>query len=441
MESRQPRRVVVIGAGFAGLAATKRLAGKPVEVVIVDQHNYHTFQPLLYQVATAGLEPADVAYPVRTIFGKAPNVTFRHGTVVGIDIDARKVNLADGRALKYDNLVVASGATTRYFGVTGAPQYALPLYTLADARRLRNRVLATLGAADARPEDFDDGAPTFVVIGGGPTGVETAGALVELLDVSVRRDGLRIDPRRTRVVLLDSGTRLLAAFNEQASRYAEQTLTTRGVHVRLSTSVSEVTPTGVRLTSGEWIGSPVVVWAGGVSVDGTLAAGICASRDPTGRVEVLPDLSIKGHSEVFVVGDAAAVPWGGTHGGVCPQLAQVAIQSGHHAAGEILRQIEGREPTSFSYRDKGIMATIGRRAAVAQLRHGPTLRGTLGWLSWLGLHLVYLVGFRNKVVVVINWSWRYLDWASGPRLIVADASGAEEVDRLPKVGDPVQATP
>jgi NADH:ubiquinone reductase (H+-translocating) len=421
MEQPRTPRVIVVGGGFGGLAAAKHLARKPVEVVIIDQHNFHTFQPLLYQVATAGLEPADVAYPVRTIFRRAHNVTFRHGRVTDVDVEARKLTLSDGTKLDYDYLVVASGATTMFYGVPGASEHALPLYTLADARRLRNRILGMLEAADAKPEKYDGGAPAFVVVGGGPTGVETSGALMELLDVVVRRDRLRIDPQRSRVVLLDAGDSLLSGFKTSARRYAQQTLLQRHVEVRLSNSAAEVSKSGVRLQSGESIDAAVVVWAGGVTVNGTLADKLGAARTRSGRVEVRPDLSLEGHPEVFCIGDAAAVPWGGKHDKVCPQLAPVAIQSGTHAARQILRRVEGKETKPFSYRDKGMMATIGRRAAVAQLRVGPVFHGTLGWLAWLGLHIVELAGFRNRIVVLINWAWRYFDWPSGPRLIVADA--------------------
>jgi NADH dehydrogenase len=418
-------RVVVIGAGFAGLSAVRHLRDQPVKVTIVDHHNFHTFQPLLYQVATAGLDPADVAYPVRTIFGRDHNVVFRHGRVTGVDLETRTVELADGGTLDYDHLIVATGATTGYFTVPGAAQYAMPLYTLADARHLRNDILGRLEAADARPEDFDGGAPTFVVVGGGATGVEISGALVELLDVAVRRDRLRIDPVRSRVILLEGGDRLLPGFKEQAGTYAAQTLRSRRVDVRLKTPVAEVTETGVRTGDGQWIEAAAVVWAGGVTVDGTLAASLPTAHGKGGRVTLQPDLSVAGHPEVFVAGDAGAVPWGPRRPEVCPQLAQVAIQSGKHAAEQIALLRTGRPTAPFSYHDKGQMATIGRHAAVAQLRYGPIWRGTIGWLAWLGLHLIYLVGFRNRVVVLVNWAWRYLDWPSGPRLIVADVEAAD----------------
>jgi NADH dehydrogenase len=417
-------RVVIIGGGFAGLAAAKQLAGEPVEVTLIDQHNFHTFQPLLYQVATAGLDPADVAYPVRTIFRHDPNVVFRHGRVASVDLDARRVTLADDTAIDYDHLIVGTGATAGFFGIAGAADNARPLYTLADARHLRNAVLGTLEAADAHPEAYDGGAPTFVVVGGGATGVETAGALVELLDVAVRQDRLRIDRQRTRVVLLDAGSQLLAGFTETLGRYALETLRGRGVIVRLGQPVEEVTAQGVRLVGGEWIGAAVVVWAGGVTVDGTLGGSLTAAHGRGGRVTVEDDLSLTGHREVAVVGDAAAVPRGPGLA-TCPQLAQVAIQSGAHAGRQIRRRRAGQPTEPFAYKDKGMMATVGRRAAVTQLPGGLVMRGTLGWFAWLGLHIVYLIGFRNRLIVLLNWFWRYLNWPGGPRLIDAEVEAPD----------------
>jgi NADH dehydrogenase len=415
-----PARVVVIGCGFAGLAAARQLAGKPVEVRLIDQHNFHTFLPFLYQVATAGLDPADVAYPVRSIFRRAPNIVFRHGRVQAIDIDARRLTLTDGSTVDYDHLIVGTGAAAGFFGIAGAAEHTRPLYTLGDARRLRNDVLSTLEAADAHPEHYDGGAPTFVVVGGGATGVETAGALVELLDVSVRQDRLRIDRQRTRVILLDAGPTVLAGFTEKLGRYAVETLRHRGVEVRLGEPVEEVTPAGVRLASGERIVAAAVVWAGGVTVDGTLAAALPVERGRGGRVTVTDDLSLAGHPEVSVVGDAAGVPRTPERPDLCPQLAQVAIQSGRHAGRQVLRRVAGQPTKPFHYKDKGMMATIGRRAAVTQLPRGLVLRGSLGWLAWLGLHIVYLIGFRNRLIVLLNWWWRYVNWPGGPRLIDAD---------------------
>jgi NADH:ubiquinone reductase (H+-translocating) len=416
-------RVVVVGAGFAGLAAVRRLARAPVEVTLVDGHNFHTFQPLLYQVATAGLGPGDVAYPVRTIFGRRPNVRFVHALATGVDLAAGQVELEGGaHHLGYDYLVVATGARAASFGVPGVVEHAFRLYTLEDARRLRNRVLSVLEKADAADGKEGRAQPVFVVVGGGPTGVETAGAIVELLATTVRRDRLRIDPERARIVLFDALDELLTGFPVRLGRYARRVLAARGVEVRLGERVAEVGPKGVRLASGEEVAADAVIWVAGVSVDGTFAATLAgtgaanAKGAPGGRVVLRPDLSLEHHPEVFVVGDAAAVPTADGRGW-CPQVAQVAIQSGDHAARAVLRRLHCEPAKAFAYRDKGMMATIGRRAAVARLRNGITLRGTPGWLAWLGLHLVYLIGFRNRAVVLVNWAWRYFRWPSGPRLI------------------------
>jgi NADH dehydrogenase len=423
--------VVIVGGGFAGLAAARRLGGKPVEVEVLDQHNFHTFQPLLYQVATAGLDPADVAYPIRTVLRRACNVRFVHGRVSGFDLSARSVLLEDGRGLSYDHLIVASGATAATFGVPGVMDHALFLYTLDDARWVRNQVLAVLEHSDAAVPD-EAVAPVIVVVGGGPTGVETAGAMAELIDIAIRHDRLRLDPDRARVVLLDAKERVLPGFSPAASAYAERILRTRGVDVRLGLGVEAVSTAGVRLTDGELVTASAVIWAAGVTVDDTVAAGLPGRRAPGGRVVVEPDLSLPGHPEVFVAGDAAAIPGpdrtvpgeghletNGTRQ-FLPQLAQVALQSGDHAARQVIARLEGRPTTAFAYHDKGMMATIGRRSAVAQLSNGTVFYGTIGWIAWLVLHLVYLIGFRNRVVVLINWAWHYFRWPSGPRLIIGD---------------------
>jgi len=421
-------RVVVVGAGFGGLSASRALVGQDVDVTVVDQRNFHTFQPLLYEVATAGLESGDVAYPIRVIFGKAGNVTFRMARVTGVDWDRRQVLLDGARPLPFDSLVVASGATARFFGIPGAPEHSFPLYTLTDARRLRDHILRRLEDVDAGaggPEP--PGALTFVVVGGGPTGVEVAGALAELLDVAVRHDGFRFHRSDGRIVLIDGLDRLLTPFRESASAYAADTLSHRGIELLMGHTVKRVRADSVELEDGTVLPTRTVVWAGGVTVETTVAGEIDVPTGPNGRVMVGPDLTVAGREDVYAVGDAAAVPRGGNGPGadsVCPQVAQVAIQSGDHAARQILAKLAGRPTAPFVYRDKGIMATIGRRAAVTQFRSGRVVRGTLGWLAWLGLHLVYLVGFRNKIVVFVNWSWRYLSWGSGPRIIVSEESVA-----------------
>jgi len=414
--------VVIIGGGFGGIAVAKGLAKKPVRVTIIDQHNFHTFSPLLYQVATAQLEPAEVAYPIRTIFGKANNVNVRHAKVRGVDHERNVVQLENGKEIAYDHLVIATGATASYFGIPGASTYAMPLYSLADARKLRNRLLLSLEEADAAFEE----APmslNFVVVGGGPTGVETSGALSELIRTVIRRDGLRIDPSRMRVLLVDMAPRLLTPFPEKASSYAYKELESMGVDIEFGRSVVEVEQHAIRFADGERLQVAAVIWAAGVTAGGTIADSLAATPGPGGRVRVDSDLRMLESANIWAVGDAAAVPSGEST--FCPQLAPVAMQTGRHCAKQILR-VEKNEPTKpFRYKNKGIMATIGRHRAVATLPRGPVIKGFLGWLAWLGLHLWYLVGFRNRLRVMMNWTWRYFDWPSGPRIIVADAETAD----------------
>jgi NADH:ubiquinone reductase (H+-translocating) len=427
-------RVVIVGAGFGGLAAARALIGQPVEVTIVDQRNFHTFQPMLYEVATAGLDSGDVAYPIRVIFGKAPNVRFRFAKVVGVDWERRHVLLQRSDPLPFDSVIVASGATARYFGIPGASEFSFPLYTLTDARHLRDHVLRRLEDADINPARATQGPLTFVVVGGGPTGVEVAGALAELLDLAIRHDGFEFGRSMGRIVVVDGLDRLLTPFKPSAASYAADTLKARGVELQLGRMVKAVTDSCVELDDGTEIPTQTVVWAGGVTVEGTVAARLGVATGQNGRLQVEPDLSLRGNEGGYAVGDAAAVPWGPKAkdpGKICPQVAQVAIQSGTHAAGQIVNRLAGRPTQPFRYHDKGLMATIGRRAAIAQFPNGLIVRGTLGWLAWLGLHLLYLIGFRNKIVVLINWSWRYLSWGSGPRVIVGD--NLEMQDERPPV--------
>ena len=415
--------MVIVGAGFGGLSAARALVGGPAEVTIVDQRNFHTFQPLLYEVATAGLDAGDVAYPVRAIFGHSRNVTFRFSTVTGVDWERRQLILEGSGSLPFDSVIVASGATAKFFGVPGASEFAFPLYTLSDARTLRDHILRRLEDADSDRQAETSGLLTFVVVGGGPTGVEVAGALAELLDVAVRHDGFSFPRASGRIILVDGLDRLLTPFEPSAAAYAARTLEGRGVELRFGKMVQSVDGTCVTLDDGSQISTRTVVWAGGVSVEDTVASTFGQETGPNGRLVVEADLSLPGRRDAYAIGDAAAVPWGpGTRheGEICPQLAQVAIQSGRHAAVQILNRLTHRPTQPFHYRDKGIMATIGRRAAITEFPRGLVLRGTLGWLAWLGLHLLYLIGFRNRIVVLVNWSWRYLSWGSGPRVIVGD---------------------
>ncbi|MGE0794375.1 MAG: NAD(P)/FAD-dependent oxidoreductase [Acidimicrobiia bacterium] len=413
-----PRRVVIVGAGFGGIDCAKALVEAPVDVTLVDRHNFHTFQPLLYQVATAGLAASDVAYPVRGLFQDAPNVRVRVGEVTGVDWDAGRVALADGAHLAFDHLVVAAGATTNWFGVPGAAEHAFPLYGLADAIRLRNHVIGRFEWVDADPARLGSGALTFVVLGGGPTGVETAGALVELFGKVLAKDFRGLDVGVARVVLVEMGGMVLTPFSPDAQRHALDQLRARGVDVRLGERVTAVDAGSVTLASGEVVPTGTVVWAAGVTAN-PLAARLGVAQGPGGRIVVTPELRIPAHPDSFVVGDLAAAL--GPDGRPLPQVAQVAKQSGRYV-GRLLARPDGEPPVRpFRYRDRGAMATIGRNAAVADLPFGIRLTGFVGWVGWLFLHLLYLVGFRNRLSVLVSWAWSYLTWDRGPRLIVEPA--------------------
>ena len=411
--------VVIVGAGFAGLAVARGLDKAPVEVTLIDRQNYTTFQPLLYQVATSGLNAADVAHPIRGLFHRQRNLHVQRGEATGVDWDRRVVRLADDREVPFDHLVVAVGAVATWFGVPGAAEHATPLYTLDDAVSLRNHVLERFEAADAEPALIDRGELNFVVVGGGPTGVETAGAMAELFSVVFRRDYPSLGVGRARVVLVEARDALLAPFHASSQRAALDTLRARQVEVRLDETVAEVTADHVRFASGEMLPTRTVIWAAGVRAHPLPAAlGLPTTR--AGRVEVERDLRVVGHPDVWAVGDVAAAPdhGRGGDGDPLPQLAPVAMQSGGHAARQIARLLEGRPTQPFRFRDKGTMATVGRRSAVAELPGRIRLRGTPAWFAWLGLHLLYVAGLRNRLSVLLNWAWGYLTWDRGPRIIL-----------------------
>jgi NADH dehydrogenase len=424
-------QVVIVGAGFGGLAAARGLAKAPVEVTLVDRDNFTTFQPLLYQVATSGLNATDVAHPVRGLFHRQANVAFRKGTVTGVDWDRRRVVLdgdgegddADPGGLPFDHLVVAAGAVNAWYGVPGAREHALPLYTLEDAIAVRNHVVERFEVADARGTDLGPGELTFVVVGGGPTGVEMAGALAELFAVVFRRDYPHLDVARARVVLVETRDELLGMFHPASQRHAASTLGARGVEVRVGETVDEVAPDHVRFASGEVLATQTVIWAAGVRAN-PLAEALGLETHRNGRIVVGPDLAVPGRPGVWAIGDVAAAP--GRRGpDVLPQLAPVAMQSGTHVARQITRLGEGKATQPFRFVDKGTMATIGRRAAITELPGGVRLHGTLAWLAWLGLHLMYLAGLRNRASVLLNWAWGYLTWDRGPRIILRTEAEGE----------------
>ncbi len=415
---RRPRpRVVVLGAGFGGLHATLGLAGATVDVVLVDRDNYHGFWPLLYQVATAGLAPEDIAHPIRAIVARQANVAVRRARATAIDLDERVVQVDEWAAIPYDYLVVAVGSSLSDYGIPGVRSHAFGLKTLPEAVRLRNHILGAFEAADSDPAGAPEGLLTFVLAGGGPTGVEMAGALAELIGTNLAVDFPHLDVSAARVVVLEATSRLLNGFSARSQAEAYATLVARGVEVLLDAPLAEVTEAGVRLVDGRELASRTVVWTAGVRAN-PLADSFATPRALNGTVEVEADLSLPGHPEVFVIGDMARRA--GRGGAPLPQLAQVAIQGGRHAARSIGQRLEGRPTRPFRYHNHGIMATIGRRSAVAELPGGLTLRGTLGWLSWLGVHLVFLVGFRNRVVVLFNWAWNYLTWDRASRVLLEE---------------------
>lgn len=414
MTGPQPR-VVVVGAGFAGLQVVRRLASKPVDVTLLDQRNYNTFHPLLYQVATAGIDEGDVARPVRAIFAKASNVDVQLGRVVGLDRAERTLRLADGAAVHYDQLVLAAGATTNDFGIPGVAAHAFPLYTLTEAIQLREHILGCFEATERQPELADAGALTCLIVGGGPTGVETAGTLAELFSNVLSKGYRRAPVERARVVLLEMGSELLAQFRPASRRHALQTLTARRVEIRFGARVAAVAEGSLTLSTSETLTARTVVWTAGVRAN-PLADNLGLRQTRDGRIVVGPDLAVPDAPEIFVVGDLAAPSPDGRV--VVPQLAPAAMQEGRHVGDQILRQLDGQSSKPFHYRDKGTMATIGRRAAVADLPFAVSLRGTVAWLAWLFLHLIFLMGFENRAKVFVQWAWNYVTWDWGPRLFL-----------------------
>ena len=406
--------VVIVGAGFGGLGVAEQLDHVPVEVTLIDRHNYHTFQPLLYQVATSLLNAEDVGAPIRSMFRHQENVNFRLGTVTGIDVPGRKIQVDDGDQITFDYLVLAGGATVNYFGTPGAAEHAFPLYTLMNAVRLRNHVMQRFEAADRDPAMIDDGALTFVIVGAGPTGVETAGALSDLFYNLLPNDYHALATEQARIILVEMGKEVLAAFKQNLREYARNELEERRVELRLGEAVAEVGPTSVKLKSGEEIKAHTLVWAAGVQAS-PLARMLGMPQGRGGRVKLNPDLSVPDHPEVFVVGDMGEVT---SEGQVLPQLGSVAMQSGEHVGRQIARRIAGEEPQPFKYWDKGFMATIGRGSAVVEFPNKRTLHGPLAYFAWLGVHLALLSGMRNRIETLWNWGWSAITHDRAARIII-----------------------
>lgn len=413
----QAPRVVVIGGGFAGMNAVKALNRVPVEITIIDRRNFHLFQPLLYQVAAAALNPSDIAYPIRSVFRNQQNVKgILLAEVTDIDVAAGEVTLGEGDKIGYDYLVLATGATHSYFGNDEWVDLAPGLKTLEDAVTMRQRVLSAFERAEREPEEADR-LLTFVVIGGGPTGVELAGALIEIAVHSLGDEFDVIDPSRARVILVEGAPHVLPVYPESLSESARRQLETLGVEVVTGTLAEKIDEDGVTLSDGRRIDAGTVLWAAGVEAS-SLGGLLGVDTDRTGRVKVGEDLSIPGHPEVFVVGDLALSP-------DVPGVAPAAMQMGRHAGRMIEADLKGEERSAFNYRNKGSLATIGRARAVAdfgRVRFG----GFFAWVAWLAIHIFYLIGFRNRLLVLISWAWSYITFRRGARIITGVPSVREE---------------
>ncbi len=413
----QPVKVVILGAGFAGLQAAKAFRkAKDVSVTIIDRTNHHVFQPLLYQVAMAGLNPSEIASPVRGILGRQKNLVSLMGTVTRVDYDQRYVELDYAQRLEFDYLILAMGGRTSYFGNDQWEAKAPGLKSLSDALEIRRRILSAFEMAERTEDEAERKRLTSVVIvGGGPTGVELAGSLCEFTRHVIRWDFKRIQPETTRVVLLDASPRLVAQFSDKLSAYTLKKLQKMGVEVHLGQKVVDIHDGGVD-TQDHKFEAATVLWAAGVGGN-PLAEALSADRDRAGRIIVESDMRVKGHERVYCLGDMASYVHPHTFGGKpLPGLAPVAIQQGGWAARNILRQIKGQPTEPFRYFDKGSMATIGRTAAVASSM-GLEMTGLLAWLAWLFIHLLYIIDYRNRVVVLLRWTWAYFAWKWGARLI------------------------
>jgi NADH dehydrogenase len=409
--------VVIVGGGFGGLTAAQALSHAPVRVTLLDRTNHHTFQPLLYQVAMAGLSPADIAQPIRSVLRREHNTTVLMAEAARIDADGRRVVLTDGGSILWDFLIVACGVETSYFGHDDWKPSAPGLKSIEDAVEIRRRVLLAFEQAEReesarRREEL----LSFVVIGGGPTGVELAGALAELAKFVLDRDFRRIDPSAAKVRLIEAGPRILPTFPDDLSESAASQLRELGVEVRTSSKVTCIEPGIVRL-GADAIPCSVVLWAAGVRAN-RLTETLGAPLDPMGRVKVDADCSVPGHPRIFVIGDAARLD--GKDGKPLPGVSPVAMQQARAVARSIRRALVGRDTVPFDYFDKGSMATIGRRRAIAMLER-MHLSGLIAWLAWLLVHVFYLIGFRNRLVVMITWAWSYFTYGRGARLIVGDA--------------------
>ena len=413
-KSSEPH-VLIVGAGFGGVAALKALRDSRARVTLIDRNSYQTFQPLLYQVATDELSIDEVGFPLRNLLRGRPRCAFHRATVTGIDLEKRQVAVDDMTPFSYDYLVVGLGAVVNFFGVKGAAEHAFPLYTLRDATKLKAHVLQSFEAADRNPSLADDGALTVCVVGGGATGVEVAGALAELVRYELKDDYPNLPMDKARVVLYEMGPELLAPFKPRLRAYAKRALEKLGVEVCLGDGVVEIEPTRVHLKSGGVVKAHTLVWGAGLQANPLGAAlGVPLVH---GRVPTTADLSLSGHPNVFVVGDAA-VATDAKSNRPLPQLGSVAKQAGRAAGRNIANLIDGRPTEPFRYLDRGTMATIGRGAAVVELPWGSTLTGLVAWLSWLFVHVALLAGGLERSLTIRDWAWNLLTRRRGKRIVI-----------------------
>ena len=427
LSTQHKTRVVIVGGGFGGLSTAKGLADAPFNVTLIDRNNHHLFQPLLYQVATAGLSPADIASPIRGILGGQRNVKIMLAEVWGVDVTRKEV-IADGRRIGYDYLVLATGARHAYFGQNDWAAFAPGLKTIDDATYLRRRILLAFERAE-NETDVDERRRlmTFVVVGGGPTGVEMAGAIAELAKRALASDFQSIDPRCASIVLIEGAQRLLTPFDTSLSHAARRSLNQLGVDVRLGAAVTDCSCEGVRL-GDQFISTRTIIWAAGVMAS-PAGRWLGAEVDRAGRVMVRADLSVPGHPDVFVIGDTAAVT--GADGATLPGVAPVAKQQGQYVARALIARYQGRTAAVFRYRDFGSLATIGRSRAVAQFGK-LRLSGFPAWVLWSGAHVYFLIGFRNRFVVALNWAWSYITFQRGSRLITGLYARVEDMRQAPR---------
>jgi NADH dehydrogenase len=420
-------RVIIVGAGFGGLTAAKALAGKPFDITVIDQHNYHLFQPLLYQVATAGLSPAEIASPIRGILSRDQNVNVMLGKVSGVDTAQREV-LAEGRRIPYDTLILATGAQHAYFGHDDWAAHAPGLKTIDDATYIRRRILLAFEKAETESDPAERARLlNFVVIGGGPTGVEMAGAIAELANRALAADFRSIDPRAARIILVEAAPRLLTPFDPSLSEAAKKSLEQLGVEVRLGAAVTALDAEGVSM-GADRIEARTVIWGAGVMAS-PAGAWLGAETDRAGRVKVLGDLSVPGHPDIFVIGDTALL--NGADGNALPGVAPVAKQQGQYVAGLLVARQKGESIKPFRYRDFGSLATIGRSRAVVQMGR-LKIKGFIAWLLWSVAHIYFLIGFRNRLVVATNWLWNYVTFQRGTRLITGVTGSRMEDMPMPE---------